>query len=49
MRTMRVSVKKYETPLVIPLDEEIERSILTTSGEDLPEWDEVGVNGNDDF
>ncbi len=46
---MSVSVKKYETPLVIPLDEEMERSILTTSGEDLPEWTENEVNYNDEF
>ena len=44
---MYISVKKYKTPLALSL--EMERSILTTSGDDLPEWDENAVNGNDDF
>lgn len=45
---MKMAVK-YESPVSFSLDEEIQWSILTTSGDDLPDWTEEEVNGNDDF
>ena len=39
----------YVSPSSICLVEEVEHSVLITSGDDLPDWSEEGVNGNDDF
>ena len=39
----------YESPSSICLVEEVEHSVLITSGDDLPEWDEVAAEGNDSW
>ncbi|MBQ9597580.1 MAG: hypothetical protein IJR34_04960 [Bacteroidales bacterium] len=39
----------YESPSSVCLMEEVEHTVLVSSGDDLPDWSEEGVNGNDDF
>ncbi len=46
---MSILSQYYESPVSCSLDEEVEGSILTTSGDDLPDWNEEGVEGNDNF